>query len=101
MQYNYEDEFLTKNIDDEKLTRIEDTAIKEIDKINITDMFYFEKLVILNVYIQLAKMNYEAEGIDKKYTILLNEYNTLLKELQSSSTVDTKPSVKSVKLVRG
>ena len=109
MQYIYEDEFLTKDIDEDKLTRLEDTAIKEIDKHNIRDLFYFEKLVILKVYLELSKMNYEAVGMDKKYTILLTEYNTLLKELKdaialttdTSATTSSAGRVKSVKLFRG
>lgn len=103
MQYIYEDEFLTKDISEDKLTRLEDTAIKEVDKHNIIDLFYFEKLVILKVYLELSKMNYEAEGMDKKYTILLVEYDTLLKELKETiaPATSTASRVKSVKLLRG
>ncbi len=107
MQYDYEDEFLIKNIEDEKLTRIENTAIREVDKLNVTDMYYFEKLVILNVYIQLVKYNFEADGMKEKHTILLDEYNSLLKELKEKTTdatpttIEKKPSVKSIKLFRG
>ena len=95
MQFTYYDTFLTKNIDEQQLQTFEDEAIKAVSKINIQDNFYFEKLVNLKVYLFICAVLFEDETVQKKYKLYEEEYNTLVKKVQ------IKPSVRSVKLVRG
>lgn len=74
MRYEYTDTFLTKDIETALLEKIEDTAIEEVNRLNIFDEFYFEKLVASKVYMELCKEQFEDEGVRKKYEIYKNEF---------------------------
>jgi len=95
MQYTYEDEFLTKNFDEDKITLFENNAITSIDKLNVTDDYYYERLVKLKVYLFLCAVMFEDETVQKKYKLYEDEYNALEKKIH------IKPSVRSVQLSRG
>ena len=101
MKYEYADIFMIKGLEDETVQKCEDMALREVDKLNIKDVFYYEKLVILNVYIQLGKINYEDEVVQKKYKLYSNEYRSLIKDLKKEKKEPKKPTVKSVKIFRG
>ena len=75
MKYDYLDSFLTNATDPQKLDNIEAKAIDEVNKLNINDEFYFEKLVVSKVYMELCKEQFEDESIQKKYTIYKEEFN--------------------------
>jgi hypothetical protein len=101
MKYIYDDEYMTKDLSEDLLERLEDDAVMELDRLDINDRYYFEKLTKLNVYIQIAKLRFEEEVMQKKYKMLKAEYNTYLDELKAPKEATKKPSVKSVKLFRG
>jgi len=80
MIYEYKDEFLIDSIETEELEYYEQEAIKEVDKLNITDDFYKEKLVVNRVYMLCAKAQLEADGMQQKYNIYEKEYKRFLKD---------------------
>ena len=94
MRYEYTDTFLTKDIEITLLEKIEDAAIEEVNRLNIFDEFYFEKLVTSKVYMELCKEQFEDEGVRKKYEIYKNEFERYY-------TLSQKSGINTIKISRG
>ena len=82
MSYFYDDEFMTKDFEQEMLQRCEDIALSEVDKLDVKDRHYFDRLVVYNVYIQISIIKYENESMQKKNTLYTKLYNALIKKLE-------------------
>jgi len=96
MIYNYEDNFMISSIDNETLENIESEKYNFVlNKLNIDDNFYLEKLTKNLVYMELAKTQLESEGMKAKYNIYKAEYEHFLKLATSKS------GVFNLKVVRG
>jgi len=92
--YTYEDSFIVDSIDIATLDDKEAKAIIEVGKLNITDTFYIEKLVVAKVYITLALAQLENEGMEAKYRGYSKEFNnylSLAKTNSSPSNLSTMP----------
>jgi len=92
--YAYNDDFIINSIDADTLYEEENKAIDEVEKLNITDPFYKEKLVIAKVYIALSLMQLENDGMNLKYNSYSKEYQryvSLSKSNSSSSNVSSIP----------
>ena len=88
MIYEYEDKFLVDNVDEKTLEDIEAEKYNFVlNKLNINDNYYLEKLTKSLVYMQLAKMQLESDGIQAKYTIYKGEYDHFLKLATSKNGV--------------
>ena len=96
MVYEYSDRFLIDGIDE---TQIEDIEAKKYDfvlnRLNIDDSYYLEKLTKALVYMELAKRQLESEGMKAKYDIYKAEYEHFL------SLAKTGGEVCNIKLQRG
>ena len=80
MIYEYNDEFLTDNIDDAQIENIEAEKYNFVlNKLNINDNYYLEKLTKALVYMELAKRQLESEGMRAKYDVYKAEYEHFLK----------------------
>lgn len=99
MIYNYEDTYLTKKIkDDTELQTLENSAIDEAMKLNITDELYKEQWVKARVYMDIAKRHLEAgDGMKDKYNI----YQKELKRAYELSQNIKPNSISSITIVRG
>jgi len=87
MIYEYEDSFIIDSIDTEELEKKETESITEIEKMNITDEFYKEKLVKCRVYMLLAREQMENEGMGEKYRIYEKEFNRYLTLSKNNSKI--------------
>jgi len=87
MIYEYEDSFIIDSIDTEELEKKETESITEIEKMNITDEFYKEKLVKCRVYMLLAREQMENEGMYEKYKIYEREFNRYLTLAKNNSKI--------------
>ena len=94
MRYSYQDSFITKDIAPDEIEAIENEAIKEINRLNVSDEYYFQKLVITKVYMELCKLQFEDETIQKKYNLYKDEFEKLLR-------VSKKSAINNIKLGRG
>jgi len=94
MLYEYDDEFLVSSIEEAELEKKENEAVIEIEKLNILDEFYKEKLTKARVYMLLAREQLENEGMRDKYNIYEKEFNrylSLSKNNNSLSNISTIP----------
>lgn len=87
MIYDYEDTFIVDSIDEAELEKKEAESITEIEKMNITDDFYKEKLVKCRVYMLLAREQMENEGMLEKYRIYEREFNRYLTLAKNNSKI--------------
>ena len=99
MGYFYDDEFMTKDFEQEILQRCEDIALSEVDKLNVKDRHYFDRLVVYNVYIQISIIKYEDESMQKKHKLYTKLYNALIKELKEKP--QKQPSITIKPMFRG
>ncbi len=85
MIYTYEDEFLISSISESELENIEAEKYNFVlNKLNINDNYYLEKLTKSLVYMHLAKMQLESDGMEAKYKIYKGEYEHFLRLATSS-----------------
>jgi hypothetical protein len=85
MIYEYDDKFLTAGIDETEIENIEAEKYNFVlNKLNINDNYYLEKLTKSLVYMQLAKMQLEADGMKAKYDIYKAEYEHFLNLARNS-----------------
>ena len=87
MIYEYDDSFIIDSIDETELEKKENESITEIEKMNITDDFYKEKLVKCRVYMLLAREQMESEGMFEKYRIYEREFNRYLTLAKNNSKI--------------
>ena len=87
MIYDYEDTFIVDSIEEAELEKKEAESITEIEKMNITDDFYKEKLVKCRVYMLLAREQMENEGMLEKYRIYEREFNRYLTLAKNNSKI--------------
>ena len=95
--YEYKDEFVVDSVDVVELEKQELKAIHEIDLIGTTDAIYKEKLVVYSVYMELALMQLEADGMKEKYDGYAKEYN----RYWSLALTNTPTNVATIPLGRG
>jgi len=97
MIYEYEDKFLVDSVDKTTLEDIEAEKYNFVlNKLNISDNYYLEKLTKSLVYMQLAKMQLESEGMEAKYKIYKGEYEHFLKLASATGS-----EVFNMKITRG
>jgi len=90
MRYEYDDEFVTSFVDDTAIEKIETKSYIEIfEKYGISDSFYLEKLTKAKVYMELAKMNLEAEGMRDKYEVYKNEFDFYFRLAKNENKITT------------
>lgn len=86
MKYEYDDKFLTSYVDETTLENIEAEKYDFVlNKLNINDDYYLEKLTKSLVYMQLAKMQLESEGMKAKYDVYKAEYEHFLNLAKNSN----------------
>ncbi|MRJ06247.1 MAG: hypothetical protein C6I01_01845 [Epsilonproteobacteria bacterium] len=82
MLFEYLDKFLINGVTEEELEVIEGQKYKEVtEKLGITDPFWAEKLTKALVYMEIAKINLEAEGMKEKYEIYKEEFEKSLQQI--------------------
>jgi predicted P-loop ATPase/GTPase len=82
MLFEYLDKFLINGVTEEELEVIEGQKYKEVtEKLGITDPFWAEKLTKVLVYMEIAKINLEAEGMKEKYEIYKEEFEKSLQQI--------------------
>ena len=95
--YTYEDTFIVDSVDSVTLDEAEANAIDEIGKLEITDTFYVEKLVMCRVYTTLAAMQLENEGMADKYAVYSKEFDRYYR-----TALNSRPSsLGSIPIARG
>lgn len=95
--YAYSDSFIVDSVDSIEIDNAESKAIEEVEKIGITDLFYKEKAVVAKVYITLATLQLENEGMSEKrkaYERDFKHYVSLAKTNSSTSNISTIPIVR-------
>ncbi len=97
MIYEYEDTFLIKKVNEPALQKLEDEAILQAQKLDITDELYKKEYVKAYVYIQIAKRNLEAEGMKEKYEI----YSKELDKIYTLSKTSSPSNFSTISLSRG
>jgi hypothetical protein len=87
MRYAYDDEFLTAGIDEDTLLKYENEAFFEVtQKLNILDEFFVEKLVTAKVYMKIARLNLESDGMRDKFDAYKNEFDFYLKQAKNTNS---------------
>lgn len=92
--YTYNDSFIVDSVDPVEIDNAEEKAIQEVEKIGITDLFYKEKAVVAKVYITLATLQLENDGMSEKrkaYERDFKHYVSLSKSNSSTSNISTIP----------
>jgi len=92
--YTYNDSFIIDSVDSVEIDNAEANAILEVEKIGIVDEFYKEKSVVSKVYMTLATLQLDSEGMEQKrkaYERDFNHYITLAKTNSSTTNVSTIP----------
>jgi len=80
MIYEYDDKFLTDGVEPAQIETIEAEKYDFVlNKLNINDNYYLEKLTKSLVYMDLAKQQLESEGMKAKYDVYKAEYEHFLK----------------------
>jgi len=80
MIYKYDDKFLTDGVEPAQIETIEAEKYDFVlNKLNINDNYYLEKLTKALVYMELAKQQLESEGMKAKYDVYKAEYEHFLK----------------------
>ncbi len=74
MQYQYTDIYVTNGVTTEDIEAAETNAINDIEKQGIEDGFYVGNMVPCLVYIALATMQTEAEGMQDRINNYRKEY---------------------------
>jgi len=99
MIYTYEDVFLTDGVDAGEIENIEAEKYNFVlNKLNIDDNYYLEKLTKSLVYMHLAKMQLESEGMKAKYDVYKAEYDHFFNLAKNSNSVI---NIKNVPIQRG
>lgn len=88
MVYIYKDDFMVNSVDSTDLEKQEAHAIVEVDLLNVVEEPYREKLVIYSVYMELALMQMEADGMMEKYNAYSKEFKRYL-TLATTSNIST------------
>ena len=92
--YTYNDSFIVDSVDSLEIDSAENKAVLEVDKIGITDEFYKEKAVVSRVYVTLATLQLENDGMSDKrraYEKDFSHYINLAKTKSSTSNISTMP----------
>ena len=85
--YTYDDLFLTDGVDEATLENIEaEKYTFVLNKLGVYDNYYVEKLTRALVYMELAKMQLESDGMKAKYDIYKGEYRHFLKLATSTGS---------------
>ena len=104
MIYSYSDSFIIDSLANGELEKYENEAIKFVDKLQIEDTDYKERLVVSRVYMLASAAQLENDGFKDKYTIYEKEYKRLLDEAilaaKEASGVKNNDTVYSVKIGR-
>jgi len=98
MLYEYDDEFLVSSIEETEIEKKENEAIIEIEKLNISDVFYKEKLTKARVYMLLAREQLENEYMRDKYNIYEKEFNRYLRLSKNNNSLS---NISTIPLARG
>ena len=92
----YSDNFLISKVDSDTLAKIENDVKKEILEVEkITDNFLSNKLIISKIYITIALLNFESEGIKEKLEIYQKEFDYYYKKAKNLK------KIKTIKIYRG
>ena len=87
MIFEYDDKFLTDNVEPYVIENIEAEKYNFVlNKLNINDNYYLEKLTKSLVYMELAKKSLESEGMKAKYDVYKAEYGHFLKLVTATGT---------------
>jgi len=87
MKYSYDDEFLTAGIDEDTLLKYENESFFEVtEKLNVLDEFFVEKLVTAKVYMKIARLNLESDGMRDKFDAYKNEFDFYLKQAKNTNS---------------
>ena len=79
MIYEYNDKFLTDGVETTEIENIEAEKYNFVlNKLNISDNYYLEKMTKSLVYMELAKKSLESEGMKAKYDVYKAEYRHFL-----------------------
>jgi len=87
MRFTYKDTFLISKVTEEELQELEDKAYEEAVRFNITDPYLLQDYVTSKVYVEIARLNIEAEGMDKKLEVYKNKLQEILKLIKSAQPV--------------
>jgi len=99
MIYSYEDEFLIGGVDTTELENIEAEKYNFVlNKLNIDDNYYLEKLTKSLVYMHLAKMQLESEGMKAKYDVYKSEYEHFFNLAKNNNSII---NIKNIPIQRG
>jgi len=75
MIYEYDDKFLTDGVEKSEIENIEAEKYNFVlNKLNVSDNYYLEKMTKSLVYMELAKKSLESEGMKAKYEVYKAEY---------------------------
>lgn len=97
MIYDYDDDFVVNSIDDEVLEAEEIKAFEEINTIGVSSDAFKEKMIKSSVYMALALMQLESEGMQEKYDGYALEY----KRIYNIATASSPSNVSTIQLGRG
>ncbi len=99
MIYSYEDEFLVGGVDTTELENIEAEKYNFVlNKLNVDDNYYLEKLTKSLVYMHLAKMQLESEGMKAKYDVYKAEYEHFFNLAKNNNSII---NIKNIPIQRG
>ena len=97
MIYEYDDSFMVSGVESEIIENIEAEKYNFVlNKLNIDDNYYLQKLTMTLVYMELARLQLESEGMKAKYEIYKGEYEHFLKLATSAGS-----EVFTIKVARG
>jgi len=85
MVYDYEDEFVINSIDPLVLSQGETDSITEVELIGTFDEPHKGNLVKALVYMKMAILQLEAEGMQEKYDAYSNEFKRVLNVAKTTS----------------
>ncbi len=87
MIYEYDDSFMISGVESETIENIEAEKYNFVlNKLNIDDNYYLQKLTMALVYMKLARLQLESEGMRAKYEIYKGEYEHFLKLATSTGS---------------
>ena len=96
--YTYNDTFIVDSVDPSELDKAEANAILEVQKIGIADAFYKEKAVVSKVYVTLATLQLENDGMVEKRKAYESEFKHTVKLAKSNSSTT---NVSTIPVARG
>lgn len=93
---NYDDDFLVNSLPPGELERHESAAIAEIGAWYVDNDLYKEWMVKCRTYMHVARVQYEADGMEEKYKVYEKEFNrwVMLSKNQESAVSDELGSVR-------